>query len=313
MGFGAWAIGGELYAGKDAIGWGPVNDTESQRAILAAFDNGITFFDTADLYGAGHSEKIIGKTLKSVRDKVVIATKFGNAFDEATLTLTGAHASPEYMQKACEDSLRRLQTDVIDLYQFHLNDYDPALVEPVIDTLETLVSSGKIRAYGWSTDFPDRATAFLNGAHNATVQFQNNVIDSNPAMMAFCDEHDVTGINRGPLAMGLLTGKFTLGSQIGKGDVRGTEAPTWLAYFKDGKPNVEFLSKIDKIKEILSSNGRSLTQGALAWLWGKNEHNLPIPGIRTVKQAEENAKAMQFGPLTSAQIAEIDLILKTES
>lgn len=313
MGFGAWAIGGVLYSGKEAIGWGPVDDEESQRAIRAAFENGITFFDTADIYGAGHSEEVLGKSLAPIRDKVVIATKFGNTFDRELLQDTGQNASPDYIRRACEASLKRLQTDHIDLYQFHINDYDPALVEPVIEVLETLVEAGKILAYGWSTDFVDRAEAFLKGSHNATVQFQNNVIDSNPDMMAFCDKHGLIGINRGPLAMGLLTGKFTADSLIGKGDVRGVEAPVWISYFKDGKPNVIFLKKIEMIKEVLRSNSRSLTQGALAWLWGSSDCNLPIPGIRTVKQAEENAKAMQFGPLTAEQMAEIDQILNPDN
>ena len=309
MGFGAWAIGGEFFAGDDAIGWGKVDDQESKAAIHTAFDNGITFFDTADVYGVGHSEEVIGEALKPIRDQVVIATKVGSVFDVESKQVTGESASPEHIRKACDDSLRRLQTDVIDLYQFHINGYDETKVEPVIETFEELVAAGKIKAYGWSTDFLPKAVAFLQGAHNATVQFQNNVIDPNKEMMRFCEANRLSAINRGPLAMGLLTGKFTTDSAIGEGDVRGTQSPAWLQYFKGGKPNAAFLERIEAIKEILRSKGRSLAQGSIAWLWGASERNVPIPGIRTVKQAEENAKAMGFGPLSAEQVSEIDRLL----
>jgi len=309
MGFGAWAIGGELTAPDGQIGWGPVDDNESKAAILTAFESGITFFDTADIYGAGHSEKIVGETLKPIRDQVTIATKFGITFAEGKRLLTGTCCTPDYIQIACEASLRRLQTDHIDLYQFHLNDFDPSQIDDILEKLEQLVDQGKIRAYGWSTDFIDRATAFSKGKHNATVQFQNNVIQPNAPMMQFCETHQLMGINRGPLAMGLLTGKYKVDSVIGEGDVRGKSAPSWMSYFKDGKPNPEWLSKVEKVREILRSNGRTLTQGALAWLWAASPQNQPIPGIRTVAQAKENAGAMAFGPLTETQLSEISLIL----
>ena len=311
MGFGAWAIGGEAFSGADAVGWGKVDDGESKATIQAALDNGIKFFDTANVYGAGHSETVLGDALKPVRDRVVIATKVGVTFDPATRQLTGENAGHDYILKACDESLARLQTDVIDLYQFHLNGYDENKVGPVVDAFEKLVAAGKIRAYGWSTDFVPKARTFLSGAHNASVQFQNNVVDSNREMMRFCEANKLSGINRGPLAMGLLTGKFSTDSSIGEGDVRGTQAPSWMTYFKDGKPNPDVLDRLEKIKEILRSGGRSLSQGALAWLWGASERNIPIPGIRTVKQAEENAKAMEFGPLTPEQISEIDSLLQS--
>jgi len=118
MGLGCWAIGGPAWRGETPVGWGKVDDAQSIRAIHAALDLGITFFDTADVYGAGHSERVLGKALAGRRDQVVVATKFGNTFDEDTRQATGADASPEYIRAACEASLRRLNTDYIDLYQF---------------------------------------------------------------------------------------------------------------------------------------------------------------------------------------------------
>ena len=309
LGFGCWAIGGELFRGETAIGWGKVDDSESTRAIRTAFDLGIGFFDTADVYGAGRSERVVGSALKPIRDQVAIATKVGNCFDEANRLATGENADPEYILNACDASLKRLQTDVIDLYQFHINGFDEDRVAPVIEAFEKLVGAGKIRAYGWSTDFIPKAERFLAGEHNASVQFQNNVLDPNMAMMRFCEKRELAGINRGPLAMGLLTGKYTAASQIGAGDVRGTQAPEWMSYFKGGKPNAAFLDKIDAVKEILRSGGRTLAQGAIAWLWGASPRNVPIPGIRTVEQAKENAGALQFGPLLPDQVTEIDKLL----
>jgi len=137
-----------------------------------------------------------------------------------------------------------------------------------------------------------------------------NVLDDSPGMISVCEELDLGGINRGPLAMGLLTGKYDLNSKLAANDVRGEHSPEWMKYFVDGKPNPEWLQRVNTVREILTSNGRTLVQGALAWLWGRSQVTLPIPGIRTVTQAEENCKAMQFGPLTEAQMTEIDRILE---
>ena len=169
MGLGCWAIGGPFWRGDTPVGWGEVDDDESIRAIHRALDLGVTFFDTADVYGAGHSERVLARALKGVRESVVIATKFGNVFDEATKQITGSDASPAYIKRACEASLRRLETDYIDLYQFHLNGYEAGKGAKVRDTLEALVAEGKIRAYGWSTDFPDRARVFAEGDHCAAA------------------------------------------------------------------------------------------------------------------------------------------------
>jgi len=139
MGLGCWAIGGPFWAGETPLGWGEVNDQESIRAIHAALDLGVTLFDTANVYGAGHSEKVLGRAFNGIRSRVVIATKFNAVFDEITRQVTGSDTSPAGIRTACEDSLRRLNTDYIDLYQFHDNDFPAGKAEPVRETLETLV------------------------------------------------------------------------------------------------------------------------------------------------------------------------------
>ncbi|MBN2389729.1 MAG: aldo/keto reductase [Anaerolineae bacterium] len=214
------------------------------------------------------------------------------------------------MRKACEGSLRRLETDYIDVYLFHDNGFPAEQAQPVRDTLEALVKEGKIRVYGWSTDLPKNAEFFAQGEHCAAIEAQLNVLDDNPAIVNVCEQHNLALVNRGPLAMGLLTGKYSAKTWVSIDDVRGQKSPEWMKYFKDGQPSSEFLKKIEAVRQILTSNGRTLAQGALAWLWGRSENNIPIPGFRTVKQVEENAKAMQFGPLTHSQVEEIDVLIR---
>ena len=310
MGLGCWAIGGPFWDGETPQGWGEVNDEESIRAIHAGIDMGVTLFDTANVYGAGHSERVLARAFAGHRSKVVIATKFNAVFNETTRQVTGSDTSSAGIRAACEDSLHRLNTDYIDLYQFHDNNYPPEKAGPVRETLEELVKEGKIRAYGWSTDFPERLEVFARGPRCATVQLQLNVLDDNPAILALCEKYDLAALNRGPLAMGLLTDKYSANTKPAADDVRGTKSPEWMKYFKDGKPNAEWLNKRDAVRAILSSNGRSVAQGALAWLWARSPKTLPIPGFRTVAQVKENAAAMEFGPLTMEQMKEIDRLLE---
>ena len=310
MGLGCWAIGGPFWDGDDAVGWGEVDDDESISAINRALDLGVNFFDTADVYGTGHSEHVLGRALAGRRDQVVIATKFGNTFDTSTRQITGSDASPTYIRQACEASLQRLNIDYIDLYQFHLNDYDPDQAGAVRDVLEELVREGKICYYGWSTDSPIRAPVFAEGPNCTTVQHQMNVLEDAGPMIALCEQLDLASINRGPLAMGLLTGKYQAVSKLASDDVRGDRSPAWMQYFKDGKPNPEWLRKLDVIREILASDGRTLAQGALAWIWARSERTVPIPGFRSVRQVEENCAAMQFGPLSAEQMRAIDVLLR---
>jgi len=309
LGMGCWAIGGPFWSGDEPHGWGQVDDEESTRAIHSALDHGVTFFDTANVYGAGHSERILGKALAARRSSVVIATKFNALFDEDTRQVTGQSAEPESIRKACEDSLRRLNTDVIDLFQFHDNGYPADKAVPVRDTLEALVQQGKIRTYGWSTDFPDRAEVFAQGPKCTAIQLQLNVLQDNAPVLSLCEKYNLAAINRGPLAMGLLTGKYTASSKPGIDDVRGEKSPSWMQYFKNGKPNPEWLAKVQAIREILTQGGRTLSQGALGWIWARSEKTIPIPGFRTVAQVEENSRALELGPLSAEQFAEVERIM----
>jgi aryl-alcohol dehydrogenase-like predicted oxidoreductase len=310
LGFGCWAIGGEWQdAGGQPLGWGKVDDEESVRAVRRALDLGVTFFDTADVYGTGHSERILGRALGKRRDDVVVATKWGNLFDERTRTLYGQDASTEHARAALTASLARLGTDHVDLYQLHLSDAHPARAAELRDLCEEFVSEGLVRAYAWSTDDPARAAVFAEGEHCAAVQHAINVLQDAPEMLALCDELNLASINRSPLAMGLLTGKRRAQQPLEAGDIR-SRPPAWLKGFADGAgADPEWLRRVDALRDVLTSGGRTLAQGALAWLWARSPRTVPIPGFRSVAQAEENAGAIAKGPLTAEQVAEVDRIL----
>ncbi|MGW0707971.1 aldo/keto reductase [Streptomyces sp. NPDC002643] len=310
LGFGCWAIGGE-WATPDGqpLGWGKVDDEESVRAIHRALDLGVTFFDTADTYGTGHSERVLGRALGKRRADVVVATKWGNLFDETARLSTGQDDSVDHARRALTASLERLGTDYIDLYQFHLSEGDPEQADRLRDLCEEFVQEGLIRSYAWSTDDPERAAVFAKGPHCTAVQHRLNILQDAPELLALCEESDLASINRSPLAMGLLTGKHSAGRALEAGDVRNTP-PEWLPGFTpQGGPDPEWLARVEALREILTSEGRTLAQGALAWIWARSPRTVPIPGFRTVAQAEENAGALAKGPLTEPQLAEIDRIL----
>ncbi|MBV9790826.1 MAG: aldo/keto reductase, partial [Chloroflexi bacterium] len=151
MGFGCWAIGGPFLLDGKPDGWGNIDDQESIQAIQHAIDLGVTFFDTADVYGTGHSERILGQAIKNRRQDVVVATKFGYTYDEQQRAVSGTNTTSAYIRRACEASLRRLQTDWIDLYQLHVGDVPLDQAAEIWATLDQLREEGLIRAYGWST------------------------------------------------------------------------------------------------------------------------------------------------------------------
>jgi aryl-alcohol dehydrogenase-like predicted oxidoreductase len=310
MGLGCWAIGGLFILDGKSDSYGDVDDEESVRAIAAAMNLGVTFFDTSDAYGTGHSEEILGEAVRGRRGQAVLATKFGYTHDTTRRELTGTDVSPDHIRRACEASLRRLGTEYIDLYQLHVWSIPPEQRDDVFATLDELLDAGKIRAYGWSTGELDNARYLATRTHGATLLHPLNVLGDAPDLLELGAEHDLASICSGPLAMGLLSGKFDATSVLPTDDVRGS-GHDWVGYFTDGRPRPEFLDALANIREVLTSDGRTLVQGALAWIWARSGRAIPIPGFKTIQQAEENAGAMAFGPLSPAQMEEISDLLKS--
>lgn len=309
MGLGCWAIGGPwtwAQPGRDPYpaGWGRIDDEESIRAIHAGLDAGINFFDTAANYGAGHSERMLAKALAGRSQDVIVATKFGHIIDETSKTVYGDmdQIVPNVRQDV-EGSLRRLNRDAIDIYQLHEGSYDVDRAEELRGILEDLVQEGKIRWYGWSTDLVDRAQVFASGEHCTSIQFQLNALFDNPAMRKLCADSDLAGINKDPLHRGVLTGKFDTHTTFPEDDIRS------LRDFGDDTMAAR-LQAVDALRGVLTSAGRTMAQGALAYIWALDEGMVPIPGFKSVEQVQENAAAMEFGPLTSEELHQVQQIVQ---
>jgi aryl-alcohol dehydrogenase-like predicted oxidoreductase len=175
LGLGCYAVGGQFrIENGQQWGWTGVDDQESIRAIHAALDMGVNLLDTAQAYGCGHSETVIGKAIKGRRDNVITATKFGKVIDEKEKQILGSSIAPEDIRATCEDSLRRFDTEYIDLFQWH--ESSGAIVElpGLLGILDELVAAGKIRYYGWSTDDPDRVRQM---AHSINYKMLSDLTD----------------------------------------------------------------------------------------------------------------------------------------
>ncbi len=313
LGVGCWAIGGTWTLNGVPAGFTGIDDAESIRALHAALDRGISLFDTAANYGCGHSERILGRALEGRRDRVVIVSKFGYRVDEAAKAVTpygdkeeesdvAAHIRPDL-----ERSLRRLGTDHLDVYLLHVWGLTIERALAAREVLERLVEEGVIRTYGWSTDRLDAVQAFSTSPRCGVVEQQMSVLDGNAELLRLCEAWGLGSLVRGPLGMGSLTGKLAAEATFPDDDVR--RHAGWHPAFRDGRPSREWLRRLDAIREILASDGRTLAQGALAWLWARSPSAVPIPGFRTVRQVEENCGAIAHGPLADERMREIDAIL----
>ncbi|WP_438955711.1 aldo/keto reductase [Cognatiyoonia sp.] len=307
LGMGCWPIGGAMYAGSKSLGYTGSDDTTSLATIHAALDHGITLFDTAAAYGAGHSEKLLGQALRD-RPEALVVTKFGVSIDETTKQLSRDPFQVAMVIPDVEDSLRRLNRDRIDLLLLHINEAPITEAEQLFDEGDRLVTAGKLRAYGWSTDFPERATALAGREHFKAVEFADNVLIDAQNIRQVAEGHDLHALNRSPLAMGLLSGKYGRDTTLPADDIR-SAGEAWLQHFQNGRTNPEFVSRMDAIRELLTTGGRTLVQGALGWLWAKSDLNIPIPGARTPEQIAGSAGAVDHGPLPKDVMKEIETMI----
>lgn len=298
LGVGCWTIGGLANVGSGQHGWVDTDDAESIRAVHRALDLGVTYFDTADVYGAGHSERLLGEALAG-RD-VVISTKFSKVYDEATRSrFDGTKVDADYIRTACEASLRRLRIEAIDLYFLHEGMVGFDKVDDIVATLEQLVEAGKVKWYGWSTDDHARALAFSRAPHCAAIQQRLNLLEGNRAILSLCEETGMASVDRSPLAQGLLTGKFSAATRFDDSDVRAR----WN--MKDGQ-RADQLEALERVRALLTADGRSLAQGALGWLLATSSATVPIPGFKTVAQVEDNVGTLSCGPLSPETMRAID-------
>ncbi len=281
VGFGTWAIGGAATAGGVAIGWGESDDTVSHRAISTALDRGVTFFDTADFYGLGHSETLLGETLGNNSD-VTIATKVGHRLgSDGSIRLD---YSRDHIMSACDASLKRLKRDCIDFYQLHSARLSHLKNGECIDAMERLVAMGKVRYWGLSlnTYSPQPEADYLIDRMLADgFQLVLSVINQRAlSVVKRAAEHGYGVIARMPLHFGLLTGKL---------DTSSTFEPTDHRSFRLTKPIIsQSMADLRPFFQIAESLRITPTALAIAFVLGHDGVSTVIPGMRTPEQAIEN-------------------------
>ncbi|MFA3918410.1 aldo/keto reductase [Ruegeria hyattellae] len=307
MGMGCWPIGGAMFSGETSLGYSRSDDAEAIRAIHAALDAGIHLFDTAAAYGAGHADRLLAQALRG-RSETMIVTKIGLQVDEVSKQVTEPDPDPAHVMPALDRCLDRLDRECIDILLLHLNDMDVAQAEPLFDQMERARTEGKIRGYGWSTDLSANAEAMADRDGFVAVEHAMNVFLDAPRMCTALDRHALTSLIRSPLAMGLLGGGYGADSMLPGNDVRASDQ-NWVSYFTNARPNPEFLTRLEAVRELLQSGGRSLAQGAICWLWGRSPACIPLPGARTAAQITDTAGALAKGPLPPAVMAEIEALL----
>lgn len=293
IGLGLWAAGGSE--------WGPTDDQHSLNAIDKALDEGVTFFDTADVYGTGHSEELLGKAMQGRREKFIVGTKIGwLGFDDGAT----AYKTVDQLIAGVEGNLKRLNTDYVDIIQSHISFQDPTM-EVFLEGFQKLKASGKVKAYGVSTSDFEYIKAFNADGGCATLQIDYSILNrtAEEEIFPYCQEHGIGVIVRGALAMGLLTGKFSSNSTFPDGDFR----QNWIS---DAEQNAIFKQDLAKVKELesLSGNDRSLAQTALQFVLKHPAVTTVIPGAKNVKQVESNLQTAEVSSLTADEIALIDRV-----
>ncbi len=310
VGVGTWALGGPFTFDDRDAGWGEVDDAESVRALHAAIAAGVTLIDSAPCYGTGHAERVVGRALAELpaatRDTITVATKFGLVIDETHRTGGGTDVRPDTIRAECDASLRRLGLETLGLYQLHGGAETRAQAEDVVATCEELRAAGKIAAFGSSQDDAATLAVYAGSDRASTVQTQVNVFGWIEATLATARENDWAVLARSPLAMGMLSGKYAIDRRPVPGDVR-LDTP-WWDYF-DTETMPAWLARLDAVRDLLTVDGRTLIQGAIGYVLALDPLLIPLPGIRTVAQAEENASVLAVGPLPAAETAEITRLL----
>jgi aryl-alcohol dehydrogenase-like predicted oxidoreductase len=306
IGFGGWAIGGNQFGNS----YGPTDDGQSKRAVRRAYDLGCNFFDTADVYGHGHSETLLGEALEGIRPHVCVATKVGGNFyhrdvnpllvgrlaaalghpldqvpHDAVLPVThDSNFTPAYLRFAVEQSLRRLRTDYLDLLQLHNPSLGLLATPDTYQVLEDLKREGKIRWYGISVHSPAEGIAAIEVSRPDTVQIVYNVVrrEVEEAFLPAARAAQVGVIAREPLANGLLGGQYRGDSAWAHGDIRARMPRPYVA---------QLVALAERVKELASQTGLTAAQLALKFVLDNEVVSVVIVGMKTIAQVDENLAA----------------------
>ncbi len=285
--------------------YGKADPEESHRTLHRALDIGVSFLDTANVYGRGHNEELIGRVLKDRRQEIQLATKFGIVVENGKMGIDG---NPASVSKRCEESLLRLNTDVIDLYYLHRR--DPKVpIEDTVGAMSDLVNAGKVRYLGLS----EVSAKTLQRAHKvhpiSAVQSEYSLWTRDPEdhVLAACAELGVGFVPFSPMGRAILTGEITDNNSIaGEGDMRST-----MPRFQ-GDNLTQNLELVEKLGVLASEKGCARGQLGLAWLLAKGQFIAPIPGTKRVKYLEENAAAADIS-LNDDEIAALDELFDPEN
>lgn len=291
--FGTWAIGGD---------WGDVSKEEAVKSLNHAIDRGVNFFDTADVYGGGRSETLLGQVLKERSEEVYVATKFGRKDNFADLS----NYTYDKVKAYCENSLRNLDTEAIDLYQIHCPSTEVLMDRGVFDALDTLKKEGKIRYYGVSVETDDQGKFVLDNTQASSLQVIFNLLRQKPGkeMIAQAAQEGVGILARVPLASGLLTGKYTKDSRFPENDHRHYNrdgAAFNVGETFGGLPFEIAIDLVDQIKWI--AEGREgLADAALKWILQQEGVTTVIPGFKSIAQIDQNLRAADVAPFSDKEL-----------
>jgi aryl-alcohol dehydrogenase-like predicted oxidoreductase len=282
--------------------YGATSDAESLATLAHALERGVNFFDTADMYGPYTNEELLGKFLRGRRDGVFLATKFGFVRDPTNPTVRSVDGRPARVAQACDDSLRRLNVERIDLYYLHR--VDPKVpIEDTVGAMAGLVRAGKVRYLGLSEVSPDT----LERAHRThpitALQSEYSLWTRDPedGVLAACERLGIGFVPYSPLGRGFLTGALRSPDDFAADDYR-RMSPRF-----QGENFTRNLALVEKVKALAAAKQCTPAQLALAWVLAQGEHIVPIPGTRRVRNLDENLGALQVR-LTPAELAEIDAV-----
>ena len=293
VGFGAWAIGGNAHGNS----YGPTIDQQSIAAVKLALDLGCNFFDTADVYGHGHSEELLGKALHEKRSEVVIATKVGGDFYHGSPRM---NFTSDYLEFALAKSCERLHTDYVDLYQLHNPPLQLIKDGRVFKTLEKLKASAKIRHYGISIHDPQEGLLAIKTGNVEAVQVVFNVLRQEAKNQLFQEatKSNVGIIAREPLANGFLAGKLRADSVFAQGDIRHNFPRDYIS---------QLTMATDKLR-FMESNNRTLAQAAIRFVLDHKEISTVIPGAKTPDQVDEDLASAGMESLTGEELLRIKFL-----